>query len=136
MTKTTTFQDISLLLLRLILAAIFINAGIAKLYMWNIDPATMGMSEAMLNLTRFLGITETIGGIALIFGFLTFWAALGLAIIMAGANYFVYILMGSPLFTGMEGVGTDYTLTLFAACLILVAFGGGSWTIDRFIKKS
>lgn len=136
MNKTTTLQDFSLLLLRLILAAIFINAGYAKIMMWNIDPTTMGMSEGMLNLTRFLGVVEPLGGIALVFGFLTFWAALGLTIIMAGANYFVYVVFGSPLFTGVEGVGTDYTLTLFAACFILVAFGGGNWSIDRFIKKS
>jgi putative oxidoreductase len=131
MAMVNNFRNVSLLLMRIILAGIFINAGYAKIMMWSTPME--GMSSAMVLLMKFLAIAEPIGGLALLIGLWTRSAALCLAIIMAGANYFVYS-MGAPLFTGLQGIGLDYTLLLFASCLMVAAFGPGRWSVDATVR--
>jgi putative oxidoreductase len=127
-----TFQQASLFIMRLAIAAIFIYSTLAKLPFWS-EPFE-GMTPLMHNLTRFLTIVEPLGAIALIVGFLTRWAAAGLGIIMAGAIVILYFTMGSPLFTSYEGIGVDYNFLLLAGCLVLLAFGGGKWSLDALKK--
>ena len=135
MKQCPKLQNVALVALRLVVAAIFINAGIAKWMFWAGAPEGMPMSGIMLNLTRFLSIVEPLGGVALVVGFLTRWAAMGLAIIMAGAAYFVYFVMHAGFFTGQQGPGLDYILLIFAGCLALVAFGAGQWSADGVREK-
>ena len=125
-------QEIALIILRLIVGGVFIYAGYAKLFIWSTPME--GMSATMILLTKFLSIVEPIGGAALILGFLTRWAGAGLAIIMLGSFYFVY-QMGSPFFTGMQGIGMDYNVLLFAGSVILIAFGAGKWSVDSLVIK-
>jgi putative oxidoreductase len=129
----STSQDLSLLILRLIVGGVFIYAGFAKWFIWSTPME--GMSDTMILLTKFLSIVEPIGGAALILGFLTRWAGAGLAIIMLGSFYFVY-QMGSSFFTGMQGIGMDYNVLLFAGSLILVTFAAGKWSVDRLMKMA
>ncbi|TSC79380.1 MAG: Uncharacterized protein G01um101425_660 [Candidatus Peregrinibacteria bacterium Gr01-1014_25] len=135
MMNAKTFKDVALLALRLIIAAVFINAGYAKLMFWGPLPEGMTMSANMVYLTQFLSIVEPLGGIALAVGFLTFWAAAGLAVIMVGASYFVYFVMQSAFFTGATGTGLDYVLLLLAGCLVLMACGSGNWSVDAKWKR-
>lgn len=88
------------------------------------------MASWMINLTKLLSIVEPLGAVALILGFLTRWAASGLAIIMFGSLYFVYFMFHSGVFTSEKGVGMDYNLLLLAGNLVLVAFGAGRWSVD------
>ncbi|EKD58346.1 MAG: hypothetical protein ACD_56C00146G0005 [uncultured bacterium] len=127
------FQDASLLLLRLVVAAVFLYAGAAKWAFWSTP--LPGMSDVMWNLTRFLSIVEPLGALALILGFLTRWAAAGLAIIMLGAIFILEFTMQTNFFTSPAGIGWDYNLLLLANCLALLSFGAGKWSLDA-VKRN
>lgn len=133
MSLSARLQDAALVLLRLIVAAIFLNAGYGKLFFWSAPPE--GTPAGMVYLMQFLSIVEPLGAVALIAGFLTRWAALGLAITMVGAAVFVRIAMHSAFFTSATGTGIDYITLIFASCVALIAFGGGKWTVDTAWKK-
>jgi putative oxidoreductase len=124
----TAVQEAALVVLRLVVAAVFLYAGTAKWPLWSTPME--GMSALMHNLIRFLAIVEPLGAVALLIGFLTRWAAAGLGIIMVGAVFFSRITMHTPLFTGQKGAGLDYNFLLLAGCLALLAFGAGRWSVD------
>jgi putative oxidoreductase len=130
----TKFQETALLVLRLIIAGIFLYAGYVKWPFWSAAPA--GMSAGMVNLVKFLSIVEPLGGVALVVGFLTRWAAAGLAIIMVGAIFFLRLAMQTGFFTTAQGAGLDYNLLILGGCIALVAFGAGSWSVDAIRKKA
>ena len=130
----TKVQDTALLVLRVVVAAIFVYAGSAKWPFWSAPPE--GMSGVMLNLLKFLSIVEPLGGVALIVGFLTRWAAAGLGIIMVGAIFFARLTLHASLFTTPQGAGLDYNLLIFAGCVVLIAFGAGRWSVDAMRKKA
>jgi putative oxidoreductase len=127
-------QNTALLLVRLVVAAVFLYAGTAKWPFWSSPPE--GMSAVLHNVLRFLSIVEPLGGVALILGFLTRWAAAGLAIIMVGAIYYAGLTLHAGLFTSPQGTGLDYNLLILAGCVALVAFGGGGWSVDAMRKKA
>src|SRR5207249_11891442 len=79
----TKVQDTALLVLRLVVAAIFLYAGSAKWPFWSALPE--GVSVALLNVLRFLSIVEPLGSLAPVLGVSTRWAAAGLGISIAGA---------------------------------------------------
>lgn len=132
MKSNKTFQSVSLLVMRLIVGAVFLYVGsYSKLMMWSTPPE--GMPAGMILLMKFLCIVEAIGAVAVIVGFLTRWAAAGLAVIMVGAVGFLK-MMQLAFFTGQQGSGIDYVVLLFAGCLILAAFGPGPWSVDAAMK--
>lgn len=129
----TKFQETALVLLRLIVGAVFLYAGYAKLGFWSAVPE--GMPSGMVNLIKFLSVVEPLGGVALLAGFLTRWAAAGLSIIMVGAVFFVYFTMHSGFFTSQEGTGLDYIVLILTGCIALMAFGAGKFAVDTMWKK-
>lgn len=128
----TKFQETALLVLRLIIAAIFLHAGYVKLSFWSAAPE--GMSAGMVNLLKFLSIIEPLGGVALVVGFLTRWAAAGLAIIMVGAIFILQFTMQVG-FSTPQGPGWNFPLAVLGGCIVLMAFGAGSWSVDAIWKK-
>ncbi len=76
--------DWGLLALRLAIAAIFLVHGMQKRAMWNAQPSEQ-MPAQMLRIIRILSIAEPLGGLAMVLGFLTQFASVGLGIIMLGA---------------------------------------------------
>ena len=131
MTSFTTLQNGALLILRLIIAAIFLYAGILKWMM----PMPEGTPQAMVLLMQFLGIVEPLGGIALILGILTRWASWGLVAIMIGAIRFAKFMMGVGFFTP-QGPGWAWPLMVLGGCLVLTAFGAGKWSVDAMQKRA
>lgn len=129
----TKFQEVALLALRLVIGAIFISAGYAKFGLWSSAPA--GMSATMLNLMKLMSIVEPLGGVALVAGFLTFWASTGLAIIMVGAIFVMQFTMNVG-FAAPQGPGWDFPLVILVGCLALMAFGAGRWAVDAKLKKA
>lgn len=123
----TKTQASALIILRLITAAIFFVAGYYKLSMWSSAPE--GMSLTMVLLMKFLSIVEPIGAIALIIGLWTRLAASGLAIIMVGAVFIMQFTMNVG-FVTQTGAGWNFPLVVLAGCIVLMAFGPGSWSID------
>ena len=72
----TRYQNASLLILRVVTAAIFYVAAYYKIPYWSSAPE--GTSAFMLFTTRLLSIAEPLGATAILFGFLTKWAAAGI----------------------------------------------------------
>ncbi len=132
--QNTKFQDGSLFVLRFIVGAIFLYAAYGK---WGVLPAgAAGMSGGMVGLLWFLTIVEPLGGVALLAGFLTRWAAAGLAIIMVGAIAFLRFAMGTSVFTSQTGTGLDYNLLILGCCVALMAFGAGKWSLDAAWRRA
>jgi putative oxidoreductase len=130
----TKVQDTALLVLRLVVAAVFLYAGSAKWPFWSGPPE--GMSVVLLNVVKFLSIVEPLGSLALVLGVLTRWAAAGLGIIMVGAIPFARVTLHAGLFTTPQGTGLDYNLLILAGCIVLIAFGAGGWSVDAIRKKA
>jgi putative oxidoreductase len=129
--RYTKVQETSLLLLRLIVAAIFLYSSYAK---WQYIATSPEMPAGMLYLIKFLIVVEPLGAIALLAGFLTRWAAAGLGIIMVGAIVMLKFSMGTAFFTS-QAPGLDYNALILGACIALVAFGAGKWSVDAMRKK-
>jgi len=111
------YGDLAVLLLRLSLAAIFLVHGPKKL------------NGAMGNFMTFIGVAETAGGLAMLFGFLTQLAAIGLGIIMIGAMYKKINEWHVP-FTSMEKTGWELDLIILASCIVLLTLGAGAYSVD------
>jgi uncharacterized membrane protein YphA (DoxX/SURF4 family) len=132
MQRHTTFQEASLLILRFVLAAIFLYAGVLKFGFWSAPPE--GMPMGMINLMRFLAVVETVGAIAVLVGFLTRWASAGLGIIMVGAIFMMQFTMGVGFVTA-QGAGWNFPLAVLACSVPLMAFGPGCWSVDAVWGK-
>lgn len=130
----TAPQNAALLVLRMIVAIIFFHAGIAKWFLWSIEPME-GLPVWLHYVMLFLSIAEPIGAAALIAGFLTRAAAACLAIIMIGSIPVSHFLMSVPFFTAPQLPGWDANLMILGGCLALAAFGAGAWSVDALRRK-
>ena len=126
--------DWGLLLLRCVVGIIFIYHGSMKWGMWTSVPPTM--SPVMVDIFRLLSVVEPLGGIALIAGFLTQYAALGLAIIMLGAIHAKFSSMGLAGFGGSKGAGWEFDLLLLAGNVVLLLTGGGKYAIEKMMGRA
>ena len=88
------------------------------------------MSTFLLFAMRLLSIVEPLGATAILFGFLTRWAAAGLIIILIGAIYISQTVYGIG-FVMPTYPGWNFPLAVLAGCLILASFGAGNWSIDK-----
>jgi putative oxidoreductase len=77
--QLTQFADLSLLLLRLMVAAVFVTSGWADVKDPKERAKSIGMSRAF---AVFLGVAELAGGLGIASGVLTQLAAIGLILIM------------------------------------------------------
>src|SRR4051812_3330602 len=109
MNTYTKFQNFALLIVRMIVAAIFLVAAYYKLPFW--QGVTLGMSANMIYLMKFLSIAEPLGAIAVVAGFLTRWASGGLLIIMIGAIFVTKYMMGMG-FVTPTGAGWNFPLAV------------------------
>ena len=132
-TTRSKFQDASLLITRLVLAAIFLYAGYGK---WAfLSSGTVELPQVMVILTTFLMIVEPLGALGLIFGYLTRWASAGLSLIMFGSLFFLRLSMGTAFFTMPQATGLDYNVLILAGCLMLAGFGAGKWSLDALRSR-
>jgi putative oxidoreductase len=112
----------SLFLLRVVVAIVFGASGYSHLKSPRERAQSIGMSVPM---TIFLGAAELAGSIALVIGFLTQWAALGLILIMLGAIY-KKIAEWHTGFWGEKSMGWHYELLFIAMNLVILTSGGGT----------
>jgi putative oxidoreductase len=124
----TKYQNASLLILRIITAIIFYVAAYFKFPYWSHAPEST--SAFLLFTTRLLSIAEPLGATAILFGFLTRWAAAGLIIILIGAIYVSQTVYGIG-FVMPKSPGWNFPLAVLTGCLILASFGAGKWSIDN-----
>ncbi len=124
-------KDLGLFLIRLALAAVFIAHGWIKLN-------GLGATEAFFDnvgipaagaMAVIVALVEFLGGIALLLGIFTKWAAGLIAVTMLVAILQVKGKMG---FIG----GFEFDLTLLLAALALIFTGAGEWTVKRLVRRS
>jgi len=115
------FGDVGLLLLRLMVALVFVDSGRHHLH----NPAERAKSiGASTRFTVFLGTAELLGSVGVALGILTQLAAIGLILIMLGAirkKIFVWKIG----FWGGRAYGWHYDLMLLVMNLVIVTTGGG-----------
>jgi putative oxidoreductase len=140
-----TDNDVSGLLLRLVLGVIFFVHGAQLTLGWFGGygfSGTMGFFTETLHIPAplaFLAIVaQFAGGIGLMFGFLTRLAALGI-----GANMLVAVTMVHAQYGffmnwsgSQKGEGFEYHLLAIAVATALVVRGGGKWALDTAIDHS
>ncbi len=119
------FTDLGLLLMRLMVALIFLASGYRHLK----DPAArakdIGMSKAF---TIFLGTAEVSGALGVAFGVLTQLAAFGLILLMLGAIQ-KKIFAWHTGFWGEKGSGWHYDLMIIIMNLVIITTNGGAYVL-------
>lgn len=125
------FSDVALLLLRVGIGTIFIVHGTAKRRLWKMQPSAQ-MPAGFLRTLRLLSIAEPAGGLAVLVGFLTQPAALGLALVMVGAIRFL-IVKAHRTFTTETAAGWEFEFLLLLGALALFLLGGGRFALDRVL---
>jgi putative oxidoreductase len=131
--STTTTTSGLVLLGRALLAYIFITAGFSKFG----DLAGTMAYTASGGLPGIFGVLaaalEVIGGIAVLVGFQTRWAALALAAFSIAAGY-LYHYVPSLALTGMEQFVQQTmfwkNVSIAGGFLVLAAFGPGALSVD------
>ena len=127
---------------RLTLGIIFFAHGSQKLLGWFGGSGWSGtiqffeQSGVPAFLAILLIITEFFGGIAIILGFFTRLAALGLTVAMIVAIYKVHLQNGFFLNwfnVPNMGHGIEYSLALIGLSLSLLVWGAGNLSVDQMI---
>ncbi|HTW46568.1 MAG TPA: DoxX family protein [Acidobacteriaceae bacterium] len=133
-------HDTTIALMRLVLGIIFYAHGSQKLlgsfggHGWH---GTVQMFTTYLHIPPFFAacaiLAEFFGGIFLLAGFLSRFAALAIAIDMMVAILKVHFRNG--LLGGPGGAGYEFPLALLALAILIISKGGGAMSIDRAIAK-
>ena len=123
---------IALLALRLVSGYAFILHGWPKF-----QHATTWMGDALPGWLQFLAaFAEFAGGAAILVGLLTPLAALGIAITMLVAMFYVHIPKGDPFVGSMEHPGSwEIAAVYFVIMLTFILRGAGSFSLDALIFK-
>jgi putative oxidoreductase len=129
LTNLHQFSDWGLLALRIAVGAIFLVHGTQKWAMWKMQPSEQ-MPAKMLAMMKFLSVVEPLGGLAVLIGFLTQVASLGLGVIMIGAIAMKKSMMKVP-FTAMDKMGWEFDFIILAATITLFIFGAGAIGLDN-----
>ena len=119
------FTDLSLLLLRLMVAAVFVTSGWSHVTNPKERAKNIGMTPAF---TMFLGVAELAGGLGVAFGVLTQLAAIGLILVMLGAIQ-KKIFVWHTGFWGEKASGWHYDLMLVLMNVVIACTGGGKYVL-------
>lgn len=120
------FEDIAILLLRLMVGAIFISSGWSHLKDPDGRSKSIGMSKGF---TVFLGVGELAGALGVIAGVLPQLAAAGLVLLMLGAIQ-KKIFVWKTGFWGKHGTdGWHYDLMLVLMNLVVITTNGGKFVL-------
>jgi len=119
------FTDLSLLLLRLMVAAVFVTSCWTDLRDPKERAKSIGMAPAF---TMFIGVAEVAGGLGVDFGVLTQLAAIGLILIMVGAIQ-KKIAVWHTGFWGEKASGWHYDLMLLLMDAVIACTDGGKYVL-------
>ncbi|GIX49205.1 MAG: quinol oxidase [Candidatus Tectimicrobiota bacterium] len=122
-----------LTVLRVIVGVVFFLHGWQKLFSWGLGSVAGFMSQSGIPLPGLAAVVvtaaELLGGLALILGLLTRWAALVLAVNMLVAILVVHLRHGFFLPNGFE-----FALSLLAANVALLLEGGGKLELEAQLR--
>ncbi|RHX84129.1 DoxX family protein [Leptospira stimsonii] len=137
-----TNDDLTLTILRVVLAIVMFPHGAQKLVGWF---GGYGFKGTMGYLTGTVGVPyvfsvlviliEFFGSIALFAGFLRRGAAFGIAIVMLGAILSSHLKNGFFMNWGgnQEGEGFEFHILAIGTALPIIIFGLGRWSVDLFL---
>ena len=119
------YTDLSLFLLRIMVALVFGVSGWKHLRNPTLRAQSIGMTKS---LTIFIGLSEFLGSLGLVFGVFVGWASIGLMIIGIGAMW----KKSFEWHTGFWGEGSGgwhYDLMLFIMNLVILTTLGGAYVL-------
>ena len=121
--------DLAALLLRLTVGVLFLAHAGLKVFVFTL-PGTVGFFES-LGLPGFMAYVaiaiETLGGLALIFGFYSRYFSIPLILILAGAVATVHAKAG--FFFTNEGGGWEYLALWIVALIVIILLGDGAYAV-------
>lgn len=139
-----TYPSYSRLLVRVALGIVFLAHGGQKVFGWFGGPglkATIQMFQQHMKvppaLTVIAALTELLGGLALLIGFLARPAAVGIIVVMLvaiakvhGRHGFFLNFSGTP----GKGHGFEFNFVLIAMALSVLVGGAGALSIDYLLR--
>lgn len=126
------FEDIALLVARILMPILFISAGYGKIEAYEGTQQymqAMGVPGFLLPLTILL---ELGGGLAILFGFLTRTTAIFTSVF----TILTALLFHSNFAEGMNQLMFMKNLTIAGGYLLFVVTGPGKWSLDRIFNKN
>lgn len=126
-TQLLQYSDFGLLMLRIVVAIIFIYHALPKIRSSRLVARGMDMSQGFVFV---LGWVELLSSIGLILGIYIQLASLLLSIVMTGAIYSKMIRWRMP-FSSREGTGWEFDFILLAANIMILLSGGGGFALFK-----
>ena len=131
--RLSRWQGWGITVLRVVIGVVFLAHGGQKLFIWGFGGVAAFMGKIGIPAPMLAAIVVTVveffGGLALVLGSFTRWAAALLAINMLVAIMTVHLKAGFFLPAGFE-----FAFTLFAANLALVLLGSGEASVDSLLR--
>jgi putative oxidoreductase len=133
---TTSYYplDFGLLVIRLVVAAVFLLHGAEKASFWR-GRTHSHRSRSFVRLMQVLAIVEPICSLAVFTGTFTRVAAWGLAMVALGAIYYKVEMLHAS-FMADDRTGWELDAVLLAAASALVFTGGGAFSVDEMVFGS
>ena len=141
-TLTATTNDLSPLVIRLVLGLVMLPHGLQKTFGWFGGggwDGTMGFFTGQLGVpaivAAFIILGESLGALGLITGTLTRVAAFGLGVIQIGAVFVAHLPHGFFMnwYGTQAGEGYEYGLLAIAMSVSLLITGAGTLSVDRAV---
>ncbi len=123
--------DAAALFIRIAVGIVFIYAGWFKITNMEMIVGAFGSIGIPAFVTYLVAYIEFLGGIAVLLGVCTRYAALLLSLIMLVATFKVHWPNGFSMATG----GYEYTMVLFFAALAIVTLGAGKYSVAHCLQK-
>ena len=134
MKESISLESWGIAILRMVVGVVFLMHGYQKLFVWGFGGVAAFLTPlgipAPSVMAVVLTLVELLGGVALVAGVLTRWAAMLLALDMLVAILAVHLKNGF-----FEPKGYEFVLTLLAACVALGLAGPGAASVDGAIAR-
>ncbi len=122
--------DIAILILRVVVGIVMVAHGVGKFKKRKIlDKKWLDHYGFPIGTVLFAGVIQLLGGLAVIGGVFTRYAALILALNMLVATYICIWKHHEPFNSVSPGKGWDINLLITGALVVLILLGDGKWSL-------